>query len=131
MKNFVHEFKSFAMKGNVMDLAVGVVIGAAFGKIVSSLVADIITPIIGFLVGGVKFTELKLNLGEFTNGIAPVTINYGNFLQTIFDFIIIAFAIFIAIKGMNKLKRAHEAKEAAPIAEEVILLREIRDLLKK
>ncbi len=133
MKNFVDEFKSFAMKGNVVDLAVGVVIGAAFGKIVSSLVADVITPIIGFIVGGVNFTELKLNLGELTEGIAPVTINYGNFLQTIFDFIIIAFAIFVAVKGINRLKKAEEAKPAAvaETPEDVALLREIRDLLRK
>ncbi|MDX1950271.1 MAG: large-conductance mechanosensitive channel protein MscL [Rickettsiales bacterium] len=133
MKNFLNEFKSFAMRGNVVDLAVGVVIGAAFGKIVSSIVADIITPIIGFLVGGVNFTELKLNLGKLTEGVAPVTINYGNFLQTIFDFVIIAFAIFVAIKGLNNLKKAEETKpaEAAPIPEDIKLLTEIRDLLKK
>ncbi len=133
MKNFLNEFKSFAMRGNVVDLAVGVVIGAAFGKIVSSIVADIITPIIGFLVGGVNFTDLKFNLGDLIEGVKPVTINYGNFLQTVFDFIIIAFAIFLAIKGLNNLKKAEEEKpaEPAPTPEDIALLREIRDLLKK
>ncbi len=131
MKNFISEFKSFAMKGNAVDLAVGVVIGAAFGKIVSSVVADIITPIIGFLVGGVNFTDLKLNLGEITERIAPVTINYGNFLQTIFDFIIVAFAIFVAVKALNKLKKDEESAAPTSPSEDILLLREIRDSLKK
>ena len=123
------EFKEFALRGNVLDLAVGVMIGAAFGKIVSSLVADIFTPIIGVLVGGVNFTSLSVTIGE-------ATILYGNFLQNIFDFIIIAFAIFLFVKAVNKLARKKEPEEkaAAPVPEptkEEVLLTEIRDLLKQ
>jgi large conductance mechanosensitive channel len=132
---FAKEFKEFAMKGNVVDLAVGVVIGAAFGKIVSSLVADVIMPLIGLLVGGVDFTGLKIILKEAVDEKTPaVTLNYGQFIQTCFDFTIVAFAIFIAIKAMNKLKNAEaaatpEPTPAPPPAQEV-LLTEIRDILK-
>ncbi len=130
----IQEFKEFAIKGNVVDLAVGVVIGASFGKIVSSLVEDVIMPIIGLIVGGVDFTGLKIILKEAIDEKNPaVTINYGQFLQTCFDFTIVAFAIFIAVKAINKLKKAQAAaptEPAAPSAQEV-LLTEIRDLLKK
>lgn len=133
----VSEFKEFAMRGNVVDLAVGVVIGAAFGKIVSSLVNDVIMPLVGFLVGGVDFGDLAITLKEASVDAAgaevpAVLIKYGAFLQTIVDFLIIAFAIFVAVKVMNSLKRKEEAAPAAPPApsEEVKLLTEIRDALK-
>lgn len=133
--SLLNEFKSFAMKGNVVDMAVGVVIGSAFGKIVSSLVANIITPILGVLVGGVNFKDLKIVLKEATlTGGSEVNIEYGIFLQNIFDFIIIAFSIFAVIKILNSLKKKEEAKPtpapAAPAAD-IVLLTEIRDLLKK
>ena len=123
------EFKEFALRGNVLDLAVGVMIGAAFGKIVSSLVADIFTPMLGVLVGGINFTSLSITIGE-------AEILYGNFLQNIFDFIIIAFAIFLFVKAVNKLarKKTTEEKAPAPVPEptkEEQLLTEIRDLLKQ
>ena len=135
----IKEFKEFAMRGNVVDMAIGIIIGAAFGKIVSSLVADIVMPPLGFLIGGVDFTSLKLTLKEAVVDAAgtvtseAVSINYGNFIQTTFDFIIIAFAIFMVIKGMNSLKKKEEATPAAPPApsKEEVLLTEIRDLLKK
>ncbi len=128
--SFIQEFKSFAMRGNVIDLAVGVVIGGAFGKIVSSLVANVITPVIGVLVGGVDFKELKIVLKE---GETPVTLDYGIFFQNIFDFIIVAFAIFLFIKALNKFQKKEEAKPAAPAPTpaDILLLSEIRDLLKK
>ncbi len=132
--SFISEFKSFAMRGNVVDLAVGVVIGGAFGKIVSSLVANIITPALGLAVGGVKFDHLKIVLKESADpAVAPVSIDYGIFLQTIFDFIIIAFAIFLVVKIMNKLQKKADEAPTAPAAPsaEVQLLSEIRDLLKK
>ena len=122
-----NEFKKFALKGNVMDLAVGVVIGAAFGKIVSSLVKDIIIPLIGMLMGGIDFTGLKITFGK-------TAIMYGNFIQTIFDFLIIAAAIFAFIKVFNKLtfKKEEEKKEEIPEpTKEEVLLGEIRDLLKQ
>lgn len=137
--SLLKEFKSFAMRGNVIDLAVGVIIGGAFGKIVASLVADVIMPPIGLLVGGVNFTDLKWDLkaAEVVDGVekAAVTLNYGNFLQVTFDFIIVAFAIFMFIKGMNRLNRKKEEAPApaappAPSKEE-LLLTEIRDLLKE
>lgn len=138
---FLKDFKDFALKGNVVDMAVGVIIGGAFGKIVSSLVADVIMPPIGLLTGGVKFTELKwvLKPAEIVDGVeqaAAVTLNYGNFLQTLFDFIIIAFSIFIMIRLMMKLKRKQEEAPAVPAAppapsKEETLLTEIRDLLKE
>ncbi|KGQ30809.1 hypothetical protein P375_09095 [Gallibacterium genomosp. 2] len=130
--SFFKEFREFAMRGNVVDMAVGVIIGGAFGKIVSSLVGDVVMPIIGLLVGGVDFKDLKIILRGPVGDIPAVTLNYGMFIQTVFDFIIIAFAIFVAIKAMNKLKRekpVEEPKPAEPSAEEK-LLTEIRDLLK-
>jgi large conductance mechanosensitive channel len=126
------EFKEFAMKGNVIDLAVGVVIGAAFGKIVASLVADVIMPPIGLAVGGINFSDLAVKLGLDPAG-KPVLLKYGTFIQTIFEFIIIAIALFIVIKGINALKRPPPAAAAAPPAptHEELLLTEIRDLLAK
>lgn len=139
---FVKEFKEFAMKGNVIDMAVGVVIGGAFGKIVSSLVTDIVMPPIGLLIGDVKFSQLKLILSEAETNEAgevlkeAVSINYGNFIEITIQFIIIALAIFIVIKGINKMKRKEEEKVTEPAAPpalpaDVQLLTEIRDLLKK
>jgi len=128
------EFKEFAVKGNVIDLAVGVVIGTAFGKIVSSLVTDIIMPPIGVLMGGVNFSSFALTLVAATEEAAAITINYGIFFNTVLDFVIIAFAIFIVIKQINRLKKKEEKKEekkAAEPTQEAILLEEIRDLLKK
>ncbi len=134
---FFKEFKDFAMRGNVMDMAVGVIIGGAFGKIVSSLVNDIIMPPIGWLIGGINFTELsvKLPVNPLTPEQDPVTINYGAFLQTTLDFLIVAFCIFLLIKGINKLselkKKEEEAAPAAPAGPtQEELLTEIRDLLK-
>ncbi len=125
------EFKEFAMKGNVVDLAVGVVVGAAFGKIVSSLVGDVIMPPLGLLIGGFNFSDLAITLGTDPKG-APVLLKYGAFLQTLFDFLIIAFVIFIAVKGINKLKKpappAADAPPPPPPRQEV-LLEEIRDAL--
>lgn len=141
MKKFLSEFKEFAMKGNVVDMAVGVIIGAAFGKIVTSLVNDVIMPVIGVLTGGVNFSDKKWIIQQaVADGETIVTpevaVTWGAFVQTIIDFIIIAFCIFVAIKFMNKLKRAPEPAPApepeapaAPTQEE--LLTEIRDLLKK
>ncbi len=130
--SFISEFKQFAMKGNVVDMAVGIIIGAAFGKIVSSFVGDLIMPSLGLLIGGVDFTSLAITLKQASEGVEPVTLNYGKFIQTVFDFTIVAFAIFMAIKGMNKLKKAEEAAPATPPAPsaEQVLLAEIRDLLK-
>ena len=131
--SLMSEFKSFAMRGNVVDLAVGVVIGAAFGKIVTSLVANIVTPAIGLMVGGVKFDHLKIVLKESTDpAIAAVSIDYGLFLQSVFDFIIVAFAIFAVVKAMNSMKKKEEASPTpAATPADIILLTEIRDLLKK
>ncbi len=131
--SMLQEFKEFAMKGNVVDLAVGVIIGGAFGKIVSSLVADVIMPPIGVLMGGVDFTKLGVVLKEAVDDKTPaVMLNYGNFIQAIVDFTIVAFAIFMAIKLMNKLKKTEPPAPAAPPAptNEELLLTEIRDLLK-
>lgn len=130
----LQEFKTFAMRGNVVDLAVGVVIGTAFGKIVSSLVGDIIMPIVGVLTGGVDFSDLKLVIKEGIKEAENVTVNYGMFIQNIVDFLIIAFSIFVVVKLINKLKKAEKEEEkpvtpAAP-AEDIVLLTEIRDLLK-
>ncbi len=132
------EFKEFAMRGNVMDMAVGVILGGAFGKIISSVVSDVIMPPIGLLVGGVNFTDLKFILKQPTvdlagNAVPAVTLNYGNFLQTTFDFIIIAFAIFVFVKAINTVRKKEDAAPAAPPApsKEEELLTEIRDLLKK
>ena len=133
--SMVKEFKEFAMRGNVVDLAVGVVIGGAFGKIVSSVVADVIMPPLGLVLGGVNFSQLKLVLKDGVGEIPPVTLNYGNFIQTCLDFTIIAFAIFMLVKAINTLKRAEEAEPVAPAAPppppaQEVLLTEIRDLLK-
>ncbi|HEY5523619.1 MAG TPA: large-conductance mechanosensitive channel protein MscL [Desulfuromonadaceae bacterium] len=125
----VKEFKEFAVKGNVVDMAVGIVIGAAFGKIITSLVADVIMPPIGVAMGGVDFSNLSIIVQEAIDKKPAVVISYGKFLQTIIDFIIIAFAIFMAVKGMNSLKKKEAAAPAAPPNQEV-LLAEIRDLLK-
>lgn len=130
--SFLKEFRDFAVRGNVVDMAVGVVIGAAFGKIVSSLVSDVITPLISLFVGGVDFKNLNFVLRAATENAPALTIKYGVFIQTIFDFTIIAFAIFVAIKAINKLKKeqpAPEPKPKEPTTEEK-LLSEIRDLLK-
>ncbi|MBV6416259.1 MAG: Large-conductance mechanosensitive channel [Steroidobacteraceae bacterium] len=124
------EFKEFAMKGSVIDLAVGVVVGAAFGKIVSSLVGDVIMPPIGMAVGGVNFSDLAVTLGAAPDGSA-VVLKYGAFLQTIFDFLIIAIALFMAIKLINKLKRPDPAAPPPPPPRSEALLEEIRDLLRK
>jgi large conductance mechanosensitive channel len=136
---FISEFKEFAMKGNVMDMAVGVIIGGAFGKIVSSLVSDMLMPLIGKLTGGISFIDLFVNLGEGNyktlaeaQEAGAAVLAYGQFIQNVFDFLIIAFCIFLMIKGMNKLKKEKPAEPEAPkgpTQEE--LLAEIRDLLKK
>lgn len=134
------EFKDFAMRGNVVDLAVGVVIGAAFGKIVNSLVQDVIMPAVGALLGGVDFKQFYINLGattydslELAEKAGAPLIKYGAFINSMVDFVIIAFAIFIAVKAINKLKRQEQAApaEPPPTPEDVLLLREIRDALKK
>lgn len=130
----LQEFKEFAMRGNVVDMAVGIVIGTAFGKIVSSFVSDVIMPPIGMITGGVDFTDLAITLQEATGEAEAITLNYGMFINTILDFVIIAFAIFVVIKAMNKMKREEpeEEKEEEPKGPtEVELLTEIRDSLKK
>lgn len=129
----LQEFKQFAVKGNVVDMAVGIIIGAAFAKIVSSLVGDLVMPPIGLLLGGVDFSDLSIVLKEAAEGAPAVVIAYGKFIQTIIDFTIIAFAIFMAIKVINRLKKQEEAKPAEPPAPsaEQVLLAEIRDLLKQ
>lgn len=133
--SMMKEFKEFAMRGNVVDLAVGIIIGGAFGKIVSSFVNDIIMPPLGILIGGVDFSDLTIVIQEAQEGVAEVAIRYGMFIQNIVDFLIIAFAIFMAIKAMNSLKKKEEAKPATPPpppapSNEEKLLAEIRDLLK-
>ena len=135
--SFLREFKEFAMRGNVVDLAVGVIIGGAFGKIVDSLVKDVVMPIVGRALGGVDFRHLYINLGDKTfetmeaaeKAGAPL-VKYGAFINTTIDFVIIALAIFVAIKAMNRLKRAEPPPAPAPDSDEVKLLREIRDALK-
>jgi large conductance mechanosensitive channel len=136
--SILKEFKAFAMRGNVVDLAVGVVIGAAFGKIVSSFVNDILMPPIGLLIGNSNFSDLSLtlkdaSLDEAGNAIAAITLNYGMFIQTVLDFIIIAFAIFLVVKAMNRMKKKEAATPAPPPGptKDQELLTEIRDLLKK
>ncbi|AWI76830.1 MAG: large conductance mechanosensitive channel protein MscL [Betaproteobacteria bacterium HGW-Betaproteobacteria-13] len=139
--SMMKEFKEFAMRGNVIDLAVGVIIGGAFGKIVDSLVKDIVMPVVGRIVGGVDFRQLYINLGsdvfetlEAAEKAGAPLIKYGNFINTAIDFLIIAFAIFMAIKAINKLKRAEPPAppaEPAPEPEDIKLLREIRDSLKQ
>ena len=143
MKKFLQEFKDFAMKGNVMDMAVGVIIGGAFGKIVSSLVDDIIMPLVGTLIGGFDFTSLSVTLPSWAKlgeNAAQATLNYGNFLQQTVDFLIIAFSIFVVIRAIKRVnasikKEEAPAEEAAPaepvVPEDIQLLREIRDELKK
>ena len=140
MGKLIQEFKDFAVKGNAVDMAVGVIIGGAFGKIVTSIVDDIIMPPIGWLIGGVNFSDLKVTLPQVEipglEKLAPATINYGNFIQTLIDFVIIALCVFLLVKGITKLTRKKKEEEAAtpptppePTKEEV-LLTEIRDLLK-
>ncbi len=131
--SILKEFREFAVKGNVADMAVGIIIGAAFGKIVTSLVGDIIMPPLGLLIGGVNFTGLAVTLRE-AEGVQPaVTLNYGSFLQNVFDFIIVSFAIFMVIKIMNRMRQKAEAQPPHPAApsQEVVLLTQIRDALKK
>ena len=135
---FLADFKAFAVKGNMIDMAVGVIVGGAFGKIVSSLVSDVLMPPLGLLIGGVDFADLKINLTAAgvnpTTGeaIQAVTLNYGMFIQQVFDFFIIAFSIFMVIRLLSKLKKKEEEKPVAPAPkpEDVALLEEIRDLLK-
>jgi large conductance mechanosensitive channel len=124
------EFKEFAMKGNVVDMAVGVIIGAAFGKIVSALVENVIMPPLGMLIGGMNFTDLAVVLGTGHDSKA-VILKYGAFLQTIFDFLIIAFVIFMAIRGINRLKKPAPAAATPPPPAQEVLLTQIRDLLAK
>lgn len=127
------EFKEFAIKGNVVDMAVGIIIGAAFGKIVSSLVGDVIMPPIGVLLGGVDFSSLSIIVKEAAGEAPAVAINYGKFIQTMIDFTIIAFAIFMALKTINSFKKKEEEAPKAPpkLSNEEVLLTEIRDLLKE
>ena len=137
MKKILKEFKEFSMKGNMVDMAVGIIIGGAFGKIISSLVADVIMPPIGMLVGGMDFSSLAITLKAAEGDTPAVLLNYGAFIQTLIDFLIIAFSVFLLIKGMNSMRKRNEKEEAAPApadpeptAEEK-LLSEIRDLLKE
>jgi large conductance mechanosensitive channel len=131
--NIMKEFKAFAMRGNVIDMAVGIIIGGAFGKIVSSFVADIIMPPLSLLMGRINFADRAVMLQPARGEVAAVMLNYGKFIQTFVDFLIVAFAVFLVIKGMNSLKKKEEAKPAAPPApsKEEILLTEIRDILKQ
>ena len=124
------EFKEFAVKGNVVDMAVGIIIGAAFGKIVSSLVGDVLMPPLGLLIGGINFSDLAISLGTDPKG-APVLLKYGSFLQTVFDFLIIAIVIFFMIRGINKLKKPPAPAAGAPPPRQEALLEEIRNLLAK
>jgi large conductance mechanosensitive channel len=130
--SMMSEFKSFAMRGNVVDMAVGIVIGGAFGKIVSSFVADVLMPPIGLLLGNVDFSDLAVTLKAAAEGAEAVTLNYGVFIQTVVDFIIIAFAIFLVVKAMNSMKKKEEAAPPPPPApsKEEVLLTEIRDALR-
>ena len=131
--SMMKEFKEFAMRGNVMDMAIGIIIGGAFGKIISSFVTDVMMPPIGMLLGGVDFTTLAITLKEGAEGVEPVLIKYGVFINTTIDFVIIAFAIFMVIKAMNSMKKKEEEKPATPPApsKEEVLLAEIRDELRK
>ena len=126
------EFKEFAAKGNMLDMAVGIIVGAAFGKIITSLVSDVLMPPVGLIIGGVDFKTLKLTLKQAVGDTAAVTLNYGIFIQTIVDFVIVAFAIFLLIKGVNSMRKKNEEAPSAPPAPSTqeILLGEIRDLLK-
>ena len=127
------EFKEFAMRGNVVDMAVGIVIGAAFGKIVSSFVKDVLMPPIGIFLGGVDFTDLAITLKEAVGKTPAVTLNYGRFIQSVVDFIIIAFAIFLVVKAMNSFQRKKKEEPKAPPkpSKQEVLLTEIRDILKQ
>ncbi len=125
------EFKEFAMKGNVVDLAVGVIVGAAFGKIVSSLVGDVVMPPLGKMIGGVSFTDLGTSLGMGPDGKTEIILKWGAFLQTIFDFMLIAIVLFVAIKAINRLKKPDPAAPPPPPPQTEVLLTEIRDLLRK
>jgi len=131
--SLLNEFKAFAVRGNVVDMAVGIIIGAAFGKIVSSFVGDVITPPLGLLIGGVDFSELAIVLREPVGDAPAVTLGYGKFIQTVIDFTIMAFAIFLGVKAINHLKRKEAEAPSAPPApsREELLLTEIRDLLKE
>ena len=130
--SIVKEFKEFAVKGNVVDMAVGIIIGAAFGKIVSSLVADVVMPPIGLLLSGVDFSDLAITLKAAAEGTPAVVISYGKFLQTAVDFLLVAAAVFLLVKGINRVRRtAEQAPPAPPVpSSEEVLLTEIRDLLK-
>lgn len=130
--SIISEFKAFAVKGNVVDMAVGIIIGAAFGKIVSSFVGDVVMPPLGVLIGGVDFTDLAITLKAAEGDLPAVVLAYGKFIQTVIDFLIVAFAIFMGIKVLNKLKREEAAAPEAPPAptKDQELLSEIRDLLK-
>ena len=130
--SIVSEFREFAIKGNVVDMAVGIIIGAAFGKIVSSLVSDLVTPPLGYVIGGVDFTKLAVTLPAIREGAEAVTIRYGVFLQTLFDFVIVAFAIFLLVKLINRVRRREQAAPSAPPppTKQELLLEEIRDLLR-
>lgn len=132
--SMISEFKDFAMRGNVVDMAVGIVIGGAFGKIVSSFVADVLMPPIGLLLGGVDFSDLAITLSAATADVDAVLLSYGVFIQTVVDFLIIAFAIFLVVKAMNSLMKEEEAPEAPPAppapSNEEVLLTEIRDALR-
>lgn len=133
MKKLINEFKTFAMKGNVLDMAIGIILGTAFGKIVSSLVNDVIMPPIGLLLGGVNFSDIKIILKEAVENQAAVTLNIGNFIQVIVDFLIIAFAIFLFVKSINifKKKQEEQAQQIPQPSKTETLLEEIRDILKK
>lgn len=140
MGKILQEFKTFAMRGNVIDMAVGVIIGGAFGKIVSSLVADVIMPLVGLLVGGINFSQLKWTIKPAVMDgdavVSPeVSLNYGNFIQVTFDFLIIAISVFLMVKAINTLSKKKKEEAAKPVppppSDEVKLLAEIRDLLKK
>jgi large conductance mechanosensitive channel len=130
--SMMKEFKEFAVKGNVVDMAVGIIIGAAFGKIVTSIVNDIVMPIMGVMTGGIDFSDRAIVLKEAVGETPAVTLNYGMLVQVSINFVIVAFAIFLLVKGINRLKHKEEVKEAAPAApsKEEVLLTEIRDLLK-
>jgi large conductance mechanosensitive channel len=132
VKNFIGEFREFAMRGNVIDLAVGIVIGTAFGNITNSLVKDVITPPLGVLMGKVNFSNLKWTMIEAQGETAAVTINYGLFIQTIFNFVIVAWAMFLLVKLINTLRRKQDqhAADAPPPPRQEVLLEEIRDILK-
>ncbi len=131
-KSWIKEFKEFAMKGNVLDMAIGIIIGAAFGKIVSSLVENVLMPPLGWLMGGVDFSDKMIVIRQAAEGVTAVELKYGLFINAVINFLIVAFAIFMVVKGINTMKKKEAAKPAAPAAppEDVKLLTEIRDILK-